>query len=66
MVHLARREREVTTALANGEGRKDIAHRLGITHATASVYVRTARTKFGAKTTAELMVKMERAGMFAT
>lgn len=65
MIHLTPRQAEITSALAKGETRKEIGFRLGITHSTTSVYIREARMKFGAKTTAELMVKMALAGQLA-
>lgn len=63
MMTLTGRQKQVMEGLARGESRKEIAAALGISPATASVYVRDARHKFHIGTTAALLVTLTQLGL---
>ena len=63
MPRLSPRELECLRALADGEGPKQIAHRLGITLRTCEHYVGAARRKLGVKTATRAVVVAIEAGL---
>jgi len=60
---LNHRQKQVMEGLAAGESRKEIGHRLGISPATVSVYVRDCRRKFHEATTIALVVRLTQLGL---
>jgi DNA-binding CsgD family transcriptional regulator len=54
---LSPRERELVTLAAAGKTNKEIAHEIGLAHATVRVLLARAAAKLGAKSRRELLVK---------
>jgi DNA-binding NarL/FixJ family response regulator len=60
VVGLSSREHEVITLAAKGASNKEIAHMLGVAHATVRVLVSRAAAKWRVKTRAELISAFQR------
>lgn len=65
-LRLSPREIEVLRWLAQGEGPKQIAHRLRITVRTCEHYVASARRKLGARNSTHAVAIAMAAGMLAS
>jgi DNA-binding CsgD family transcriptional regulator len=58
MALLTAREREVAALLAQGYNQREIAAKLGIAYCTVNAHVGAARVKAGARSAADLAVKV--------
>jgi DNA-binding NarL/FixJ family response regulator len=60
VIGLSSREQEVITLASKGASNKEIAHMLGVAHATVRVLVSRAAAKWRVKTRAELILAFQR------